>query len=102
MHYKIGIFCFSAKHAALRDETKDRLAGKQYIVKENDNFLSDWKKKCHTQGFPLGQHNPFNILKIVLGCILINTSEEETIHRFQQRHSEIFQLYCERNRPVVP
>jgi hypothetical protein len=44
MHYNIVLFCFSAKHAALRDETKDRLAGKQYIVEEYDNFLSDWKR----------------------------------------------------------
>ena len=33
--YKIGICCFSAKHAALRKKSKDRLA-------RNQNNVSEW------------------------------------------------------------
>ena len=33
--YKIGICCFSAKHAALRRKSKDRLA-------RNQNNVSEW------------------------------------------------------------
>ena len=33
--YKIGICCFSAKHAALRRKTKDQLA-------QNQNNVSEW------------------------------------------------------------
>ena len=33
--YKIGIYCFSAKHAALRRESKDWLA-------RNQNNVSEW------------------------------------------------------------
>jgi hypothetical protein len=29
--YKIGIYCFSAKHAALRRKSKDRLAKKKLL-----------------------------------------------------------------------
>ena len=34
-HYKIGIFCFSAKHTALRSKIKDWLA-------RNQNNVSEW------------------------------------------------------------
>ena len=33
--YKIGIYCFSAKHAALRSKSKDRFA-------RNQNNVSEW------------------------------------------------------------
>jgi hypothetical protein len=33
--YKIGIFCFSAKHAALRKKSKDSLA-------QNEDNVSEW------------------------------------------------------------
>ena len=36
--YKIGICCFSAKHAALRRKTKDWLAGNQNNVFEWSDF----------------------------------------------------------------
>ena len=38
--YKIGICCFSAKHAALRSKSKDRLARNQNNVREwGDMFI---------------------------------------------------------------
>jgi hypothetical protein len=36
--YKIGICCFSAKHAALRRKSKDRLARNQNNVSELGNM----------------------------------------------------------------
>ena len=40
--YKIGIFCFSVKYAALRRKSKDWLALNQYNVsKWDDNFYFD-------------------------------------------------------------
>ena len=36
--YKIGICCFSAKHAALRRKSKDGLAQNQYNVSEWGNM----------------------------------------------------------------
>ena len=39
--YKIGIFCFSVKYAALRRKSKDWLALNQYNVsKWDDNLMS--------------------------------------------------------------
>jgi hypothetical protein len=40
--YKIGICCFSAKHAALRSKSKDRLARNQNNVREwGDMFIRE-------------------------------------------------------------
>ena len=40
--YKIGIWCFSAKHAALRSKSKDRLARNQNNVREwGDMFIRE-------------------------------------------------------------
>jgi hypothetical protein len=37
-HYKIGIFCFSTKHAALRSKIKDWLARNQNNVSEGNDM----------------------------------------------------------------
>ena len=37
--YKIGIYCFSAKHAALRRKSKDWLA-------QNQDNVSEWGDMC--------------------------------------------------------
>ena len=39
--YKIGMCCFSAKHAALRRKSKDWLA-------RNQNNMSEWSDCCFT------------------------------------------------------
>jgi hypothetical protein len=40
--YKLGICCFSAKHAALRSKSKDRLARNQNNVREwGDMFIRE-------------------------------------------------------------
>jgi hypothetical protein len=44
--YKIGIYCFSAKHAALRRKSKDWLA-------RNQDNVSEWCDMLITKGIKL-------------------------------------------------
>ena len=50
--YKIGICCFSAKHAALRSKDKDWLArnkDKQIIVSEWGDMATPWTEHCFSE-----------------------------------------------------
>jgi hypothetical protein len=48
-YYKIGICCFSAKHATLRRKTKDWLARNQDNVSEWGGLLFQWSNTIEIQ-----------------------------------------------------
>jgi hypothetical protein len=56
--FKIGICCFSAKHAALRKKSKDRLA-------RNQNNVSEWRDMS-TRGLLFQWASTINIQLSVL------------------------------------